>query len=58
MQIKGQAGNAVFRSLVLLAKFSVIQNWLLQIPIAPDCGRYCLKIMSSNPGDFWYLSYS
>ena len=41
MQLKGQAGSAVFRSSALLPNFQVIQNWLLQIPLAPDCGRVC-----------------
>jgi len=43
MQFKGQAGSAVFRILSLLPNFLVTQNWLLQIPLAPDCGRYKLK---------------
>jgi len=40
MQFKGQAGSAVFRRLALLPNSQVNQNWLLQIPLAPDCGRY------------------
>jgi hypothetical protein len=39
MQFKGQAGSAVFRSTSLLANSQVNRNWLLQIPLAPDCGR-------------------
>ena len=40
MQFKGQAGSVVFRSSALLPNFQVNQNWLLQFPLAPDCGRY------------------
>ena len=39
MQFKGQAGSAVFRHSSLLPNSQVDQSWLLQIPLAPDCGR-------------------
>jgi hypothetical protein len=39
MQFKGQAGSAVFRNSALLPNSQVNRNWLLQIPLAPDCGR-------------------
>jgi len=43
MQFKGQAGSAVFRSSALLPNSQVNRSWMLQIPLAPDCGRYTRK---------------
>jgi hypothetical protein len=43
MGCKGQAGTAVFRSSALLPKFSVIQNLVLQTPLAPEPGRYIYR---------------
>jgi len=48
MQFKGFAGIAVFRSSALLANLQVNQNWLLQIPLAPELKRYILNIILSE----------
>jgi hypothetical protein len=47
---KGQAGSAVFRNSSLPPKAQVIQISVLQIPLAPELGRYTKKL---KPGGIY-----